>query len=259
MISKLVDFYIDYAPFFSEWERSSDLCFGVSKYVKDHDSNFVFVRGNNPDIKKIESWFSKRKIIPAIYEIEDHFIGVKEKLKDYIIKTQENWFVFDNIKKLKDRFEKLVVPPEITFERADENSQAVVRMVSKLGFSSVSFDNPYSDLGTGWLMEMWEQFTTRLSKTTSIYLIKYRDEYAGQLVLSTYKDMSYISGFTIIPKFRRTRVALSLKLILDLLIQQKVKTIFCKTAEGGYPEKLYRHIGLKKVFCGKIWVKQNKK
>jgi len=260
-ITDYIHFYINYCPCYTDIKKVGGAYICTTKYVDYYDYNLAFVNTEsdltNAGLTDVENYFLKLNRTPALYEVNNRFRDNNDILKNYIaknytVKENDIWFVCDDIIKLKERFAGFNNISQITLEKVNKNNVKYYKEFDSLGFSGYpeklnNYDNYFKGL--------WEQYNTRLKNSTELYLIKYQNNYAGTIILSVNKNICYLSGFSIIPQYRKTKVLLALVLILNLLIEKKVDTIFCATAKNSYPAKLYKHLGLTKLCAGKVYTK----
>ena len=257
MTDKYVDFYINYNPEFSNVEKIKNTVFCTSRFLAFPDFNFALTVSGKPDIKQIETYFKNLNKKPTIYEIDEQFADCKDVLKNYKPAWKDSWLAYEDIGKLKKKFKFFKDSTDITLEALSESNFKDWDKTNKKGFGQ---DSPYEvvDLGVngGYCGMVWDSYTKRLRGNVFVYLIKFKEQFAGAVTLSVKDDICFMCGFTILPEYRKTKVLLVLIKILDLLLKKKVKTIFCNTAEGGYPEKLYKHMGLTKIHSVNIYKKE---
>ena len=253
-----IRFYIELNPYFGKIQKISDtitLC--TSDIIKEVDSNVAVIKGNVLDLGKVEAAFAAVNKVPAVYEIDDQFAGCKELHNNYAVEVRESWLFSRGIKKLRKKFARVRVPAEICLEEVNDRNEAHFRKVTDLGFSTQSADNPYSHLESDWTSEMFNQKRGRLAGVITPYLIKYGEIYAGAVISAVCESTAYVHGFTILPEYRRTKAITASLLLIDKLIEQGVDTVLCATATGGYPEQLYKKMGLRHEFSGKIYKKKS--
>lgn|GEM_PF-4526852 len=256
-INTLLTSFIETNPYYVKKEKIDDIIFCTNKYVSDYFGNKAFANKENLNIKLIEEYYEKRNIVPAIYSVSTEELCCAHLLEGYEKVADENW-VYSDMMRMEKKYRDWPVPEGLSIERLTRENQKDWEMVDNIGFSSGDDgDNPYSDLdNASFAKSLLEKYFSKDNKNLEVFLIKYNNAYAGCFNLSYYGNVCYMSGLTILPVFRRTKVFLVFKTLLEHLLSKKVEVIYGITENGGYPDKLYRNIGLKVLFNGGIYQKK---
>ncbi len=237
-LDEVLDFFYKYSPNFTERYEKDGVKFLFSEFVNDYYSNFAIVESAK-DIKIANEVFKQRGLTPIYYS--------KKIPKGYETVFEDDLLVFENPKILYKKFKRLK-NKSISLVAVTKPLQKKWKIVTDLAFKEPSADNPYANLDNFAYCEGILYFIKHESACqTQPYLIKYKGKFVGTITVSFAERKCYITGFAIMPDFRRTKVFLSMINVLEVLLEKGVETIICFTELGEYPNKLYKNIGFKSV------------
>lgn len=243
MLDKIKDFYINYSSAFTERFFKYNAHFLFCKYVNDFYSNIAIINESS-NLELINSEFKKRNL-------ETTFYTFKEPQKNCKILYSDNYLYLDKIESLYLKYKKFKSKDIYLIEVNNENLQKEYMEINDLCYSSNSYDNPYSNLDNfGYCKAVLDFQRNEIETKTLIYIIKYKDKNVGCINLTIKENLCYISGLAILEEFRKTKVFFSMIDILEILIKEKVNTVFCITELDEYPDKLYKKLGFKSVGIG---------
>lgn len=253
---EIIKFYINNNPYFTNVEKEVDCFFCTNKYGKDIDCNCAFLLGNETNLEKVEKKFLEIEKVPVVYNIKAQLFDKSEKLKDYTISHSDAWLIAD-VDKLCKRFSLLRCPSSVGLEKVTTKNYEEVKKVSRAGFSSQTSDNPYFNVELfEYHKALFDKLQNAENDELNIFLIKYKDKNVGSININISGHACYISGFTILPEYRRTHVFFALNKILTFLKGVGITKILCLTDDDGYPKRLYRKLGFEEIFTADILVKK---
>lgn len=239
MINKLKDFYFKYSPAFTERYLKNNIMFLFSKYVKDEFSNIAIIN-NISDTKIADTEFKQRKLDSVYYSFQE-IKGLKEIYTD-------DFLFYQNINTLFNKFSKFK-SKDVELVKVD--SQKLINdymIINDKCYSVEAYDNPYSNLDNfGYCKSVIDYQKNETESKTLIYIIKFKNIDVGCINLTIKDDLCYVSGLAILKEYRRTKVFSALIDVLEILIKNNVKDVFCVTELGDYPDKLYKKIGFKSI------------
>ena len=125
-------------------------------------------------------------------------------------------------------------------------------------FSAKGEENPYSNIdNSSYCKSIFYSQKHKKDVKILLYIIKYKSKNVGCITLTIKDNLCYISGFSILKEYRRTRVFLSMINVLEILKQKGIKNVFCVTELDGYPDKLYKKIGFNPLATAYAYKKIN--
>ncbi len=248
MKNKLLNFYFDYNPNFDEKVLKNNGIMMFSKNIADDACNFAYI-ADFDGLDKFDTEFKIRNRKPAFYLQTKPTGGFK-------IIYEDNFLYFEDISKLYKKF-KLFKSADVEIEQVLQSQEKRFIDIFDKCYGEPSPDNPYSSIDCN-------AYSTTILKNTKLrsdcknllYLIKYKEKDVGCIVLTIKGDLCYISGLAILKDYRRTKVFTSMVDILKILIDKKVKDVFCVTEVGGYPEGLYKKLGFKSAVVMHLCVRK---
>lgn len=238
MLNKLKDFYFNHASCFSERFEKDGIKFLFSKYVKDHYSNIAVVK-NSSNLSIADAEFKERNLEPSYYSFE-------KPNKTFEITYTDDFLFLEDVNTLYKKFSrfksKLVSLQEVCSKEQENEFQ----IINNDCYNDPSAENPYPDLDNfAYSKSVLEYKKNETETATKIYIIKFNNINVGCVNITIKNDLCYVSGLAILKEYRKTKVFSVLVDVLKILIDNKVKSIFCVTELDGYPDKLYKKLGFK--------------
>lgn len=240
MLNKITNFYYKFCPVFSERFEKHGAKFLFSKFVKDHYSNIAIV-DKNSDLQSAYKEFENRNLEPSFYSFS------KPQTNAEILYT-DDFLYYENITNLYNKFKRLKSSDiSLILVNTPELEQEYIKINDDC-YKVESYDNPYSNLdNTGYSKSVFDFKKNETSSKTLVYIIRFKNQNVGCIILSISENLCYVSGLAILKEFRKTKVFTVMINVLEILISNNVDTIFCVTELGEYPDKLYKKIGFKSI------------
>jgi len=247
----LLKFKAKHSPYNDEVYYYDDCIVFKNGIIQDNDANYLLQMGEF-DLAKFESVLDKHEIKSYLIELKDD--KYVDKMIGYTLTDETSWFAIKDISKIKvrsvDSFEMIKVKTLKEFE--------IAKQISIEGFLTEDPTNPYEAYDDeGYCNILKRKIQTQKDEISRWFIFKNKStgEHIAGVDLAIAANVCYVSGFTILPKYRGTKAFLVIYRILNYLKNEKVRTIFCTTKMGGYPERLYENLGFEKIFTIKQFTK----
>lgn len=204
-----VKFYIKNNPYFNQTKKLDCGVLCINSYGNDLDCNCMFLAGKKPNLNRIEKEFDALSKKSTVYQTIEKGLDKTLLKNQYKFIHSDDWLVC-KVKKLLKKYQKLSCPENIVLEKVDAKNFTKFKQVSQKGFSAQGADNPYGEVELEQYYKCLKEKITSPT-TTNCFLINIDTQSVGAINLSIEKSICYISGFTIVPEFRRSKIFVALK------------------------------------------------